>query len=387
MTALAANYQPLDLEIATGEGAWVTDTAGRSYLDCLAGYSALNFGHRHPELLAAAHAQLDRLTLTSRALRHEVLLPFAEAITELTSTQMFLPMNTGAEAVETAIKAARKWGYDVKGVPADQATIIVAEGAFHGRTTTMISMSSDPEARTGFGPYTPGFRIVPYDDAQAVADAIDETTVAVLVEPVQGEAGVLIPSTGYLPELRRLTDEAGALLLLDEIQSGLGRTGATLTQELAGVQADLTMLGKALGGGIVPSSGVVGRADVLGVLTAGTHGSTFGGNPVASAVGLAVVRLLATGEYQERARTLHPVLAGRAGQLLEEGLVTDVRCLGLWLGVDVSDRSGREVSERMAAEGVIAKETHGHTLRLAPPLCISETELQQVMDALAKAVR
>src|SRR5699024_6838917 len=303
MTALAANYTPLDIEIATAEGAWVTDTAGRSYLDCLAGYSALNFGHRHPDLLAAAHTQLDRLTLTSRALRHDQLLPFAEAITGLTSTEMFLPMNTGAEAVETAIKAARKWGYEIKGVPVDQATIIVAEGAFHGRTTTIVSMSSDPEARTGFGPYTPGFRIVPYDDAQAVADAIDDTTVAVLVEPVQGEAGVLIPSAGYLPELRRLTTEAGALLLLDEIQSGLGRTGATLTQELAGVQADLTMLGKALGGGLVPSSGVVGRADVLGVLTAGTHGSTFGGNPVASAVGLAVTRLLATGEYQERART------------------------------------------------------------------------------------
>ncbi|HLS63185.1 MAG TPA: ornithine--oxo-acid transaminase [Ruania sp.] len=387
MTALAANYTPLDIEIATAEGAWVTDTAGRSYLDCLAGYSALNFGHRHPDLLAAAHAQLDRLTLTSRALRHDQLLPFAEAITGLTRTEMFLPMNTGAEAVETAIKAARKWGYEIKGVPADQATIVVAEGAFHGRTTTIVSMSSDPDAHTGFGPFTPGFRIVPYDDAEAVAAAIDETTVAVLVEPVQGEAGVLIPSAGYLPELRRLTTAAGALLLLDEIQSGLGRTGATLTQELAGVEADLTMLGKALGGGIVPSSGVVGRADVLGVLTAGTHGSTFGGNPVASAVGLAVTRLLATGEYQERARTLHPIMSGRAGELLDEGAITGVRCLGLWLGVDVAHRTGREVSERMAEQGVIAKETHGHTIRLAPPLCITETELHQVMDALAKAVR
>jgi len=387
MTALAANYTPLDIEIATAEGAWVTDTAGRSYLDCLAGYSALNFGHRHPDLLAAAHAQLDRLTLTSRALRHDQLLPFAEAITGLTRTEMFLPMNTGAEAVETAIKAARKWGYEIKGVPADQATIVVAEGAFHGRTTTIVSMSSDPDAHTGFGPFTPGFRIVPYDDAEAVAAAIDETTVAVLVEPVQGEAGVLIPSAGYLPELRRLTTAVGALLLLDEIQSGLGRTGATLTQELAGVEADLTMLGKALGGGIVPSSGVVGRADVLGVLTAGTHGSTFGGNPVASAVGLAVTRLLATGEYQERARTLHPIMSGRAGELLDEGAITGVRCLGLWLGVDVAHRTGREVSERMAEQGVIAKETHGHTIRLAPPLCITETELHQVMDALAKAVR
>lgn len=387
MTALAANYAPLDIEITAAEGCWVTDTAGRRYLDCLAGYSALNFGHRHPDLIAAAHQQLDRLTLTSRALRHDLLEPFAKAITELTHTEMFLPMNTGAEAVETAIKAARKWGYDVKGVPADQATIVVAAGAFHGRTTTIVSASTDPDARTGFGPYAPGFRVVPYDDPAAVAEAIDETTVAVLVEPVQGESGVLIPSAGYLPELRRLATEAGALLLLDEIQSGLGRTGATLTQDLAGVEADLTMLGKALGGGILPSSGVIGRADVLSVLTPGTHGSTFGGNPVASAVGLAVTRLLATDEYQERARTLHPILAGRASELGEDGLVSDVRCLGLWLGVDVADRSGREVSERMAAHGVIAKETHGNTIRLAPPLSITEAELHQVMDALAAAVR
>lgn len=387
MTALAANYAPLDLEITAAEGCWVTDTDGRRYLDCLAGYSALNFGHRHPDLVAAAHRQLDRLTLTSRALGHDLLEPFAEAITALTRTEMFLPMNTGAEAVETAIKAARKWGYEVKGVPADQATIVVADGAFHGRTTTIVSMSTDPDARTGFGPYAPGFRVVPYNDPAAVAEAIDETTVAVLVEPVQGESGVIIPAAGYLPELRRLTTEAGALLLLDEIQSGLGRTGATLTQDLAGVEADLTMLGKALGGGILPSSGVVGRADVLGVLTPGTHGSTFGGNPLACAVGLAVTELLATDEFQERARTLHPILAGRAGELAEEGLLQDVRCLGLWLGVDLAHRTGREVSERMAARGVIAKETHGNTLRLAPPLTITEAELHQVMDALAEAVQ
>ncbi|QOR71525.1 ornithine--oxo-acid transaminase [Ruania alkalisoli] len=386
MTTLAPNYHPLDIEIAHAEGAWVTDTAGIRYLDCLAGYSALNFGHRHPALVAAAHAQLDRLTLTSRAVRHELLEPFAQAVTSLTGTEMLLPMNTGAEAVETAIKAARKWGYDVRSVPSDSATIVVAEGAFHGRTTTIVSMSSDAEARTGFGPYTPGFRIVPYGDAGALAAAIDETTVAVLLEPVQGEAGVIVPPEGYLAAVRETCNAQDVLLILDEIQSGLGRTGAILTQDLAGIRADLTTLGKALGGGIVPVSAVVGRADVLRGLTPGTHGSTFGGNPLACAVGLAVAELLRSGLFQKRVAALAPVLAARADQLLRSGHVRAVRQIGLWLGVDVLARTGREVSERMAANGVIAKETHDHTIRLAPPLCVTEEELHLMMDALARAV-
>ncbi|SEE93974.1 ornithine--oxo-acid transaminase [Ruania alba] len=384
--ALAPNYAPLPIEIIAGDGAWVTDTSGRRYLDCLAGYSALNFGHRHPDLIAAARDQLDRLTLTSRAVDHDLLIPFADAVTALTSTEMLLPMNTGAEAVETAIKAARKWGYEARGVTEGRATVVVAESAFHGRTTTVVSMSSDPEARAGFGPFTPGFRIVPYGDADAVAAAIDETTVAVLLEPVQGEAGVVIPPEGYLARVRNLCTARNTLLILDEIQSGLGRTGTTLAQDLSGVRADLTTLGKALGGGILPVSAVVGRADVLGVLTPGTHGSTFGGNPLACAVGLAVTRLLATGVYQDRARQLAPVLAARAEQLLATGRVTAVRAIGLWLGVDVASRTGREVSERMASGGVIAKETHGRTIRLAPPLCVTEEELHLMMDTLESAV-
>lgn len=384
---LAPNYHPLDIELAHADGVWVTDTTGRRYLDCLAGYSALNFGHRHPQLIDAARAQLDRLTLTSRAVAHDQLEAFAEAVTALTGTEMVLPMNTGAEAVETAIKAARKWGYEVKGVPEGQAEIIVADGGFHGRTTTIISMSTDPEARTGFGPYTPGFVVVPYGDARAVAEAITDNTVAVLVEPIQGENGVLIPPESYLPQLRQQCTESNVLLVLDEIQSGLGRTGATLTQELFSVEADLTTLGKALGGGIVPVSAVVGKADVLGVLTAGTHGSTFGGNPLACAVAIAVTELLATGQYQQRAQDLSPILAEGAKELVGEGLLTDARVLGLWMGVDVAHLPGREVSERLAARGILAKETHGSTIRLAPPLTVTADELIGVVHTLGEALR
>mgnify|MGYP001365043660 CR=1 FL=1 len=386
-SALAPNYHPLDIQVAHAEGALVTDTAGNQYLDCLAGYSALNFGHRHPHLVRAAKEQLDRLTLTSRAVDHDLLQPFARAVTDLTGTEMLLPMNTGAEAVETAIKTARKWGYEVKGVPAGSAEIIVAEGAFHGRTTTIVSASTDPQAREGFAPYTPGFVVVPFGDAAAVREAITENTVAVLVEPVQGENGVIIPPEDYLPQLRRICDDTSTLLVLDEIQSGLGRTGATLTQDLAGVRADLTTLGKALGGGILPVSAVVGRADVLGVMTPGTHGSTFGGNPLACAVGIAVTELLATGEFQARARELSPLLAEPVKELVAEGLLTDARVLGLWMGVDVAGASGREVSMRLAASGILAKETGGNTIRFAPPLTVTAEDLQRLTDALGQVLR
>ncbi|WP_447925694.1 ornithine--oxo-acid transaminase [Georgenia muralis] len=389
-SSLAPNYHPLPIVLHSGEGSWVTDVDGRRYLDCLAGYSALNFGHRHPALVEAAKTQLDRITLTSRAFDHDLLLRFSDAVTTLTGTEMLLPMNTGAEAVETAVKAARKWGYEVKGVPDGEATIVVAEGAFHGRTTTIVSMSSDPETRDGFGPYTPGFRIVPYGDADAVAAAIDETTVAVLVEPVQGESGVIIPPADYLPRLRNLCDGANVLLVLDEIQSGLGRTGTTLTQEVAGVRADLTTLGKALGGGILPVSAVVGRRDVLEVLSPGTHGSTFGGNPLACAVGLAVVDLLAPGDLQARARELGAELTTRLEDLVAEGLLAEVRTIGLWAGLDVQPAlglSGRATSERLAACGVLTKDTHGNTLRLAPPLTISRGDMHLALDTLAEVLR
>ncbi|MFC7404796.1 ornithine--oxo-acid transaminase [Georgenia alba] len=389
-SALAPNYRPLDVVLVEGDGTWVTDVAGRRYLDCLAGYSALNFGHRHPALVAAAHRQLDTLTLTSRAFSHDLLEPFARAVTALTGTEMLLPMNTGAEAVETAVKAARKWGYDVLGVPDGEATIVVASGAFHGRTTTIVSMSDEREMRAGFGPYTPGFRVVPFGDAEAAAAAVDSTTVAVLVEPVQGEAGVLVPPPDYLPGLRRLCDERGILLVLDEIQSGLGRTGTTLAQDLAGVRADLTTLGKALGGGIMPVSAVVGRRDVLGVLTPGTHGSTFGGNPLACAVGLAVVDLLTPGTLQARAAELGTVLAERAENLVREGLLAAARTVGLWAGLDVEPSlglSGRQTCELLAAAGVLTKDTHGTTIRLAPPLTIERADLETALETLAEVLR
>ena len=386
---LAHNYHPLPVTLTGGEGAWVHDAAGREYLDLLAGYSALNFGHRHPALVAAAHAQLDRITLTSRAFDHDLLHPFADRLAALTGTEMVLPMNTGAEAVETAIKAARKWGYDVKGVPADRATIVVAEGNFHGRTTTIVSFSTDDDARRGFGPYTPGFRVVPYGDAAAAAAAIDDTTVAVLLEPIQGESGVIVPPDGYLPAVRAACDDAGVLLVADEIQSGLGRTGTTLACDLWGVRPDLVLLGKALGGGIVPVSAVVGRADVLGVLTAGTHGSTFGGNPLACAVGIAVVDLLATGEHQARARALGATLQGRLRALADDGLLAGHRGVGLWAGLDVDPAwgTGRRLCERLLARRVLAKDTHGSTIRLAPPLTIAVDDLEWALDQLADALR
>lgn len=387
MDALAKNYDPLDVVASHGEGIYLTDTAGRRYIDCIAGYSAMSFGHRHSDLIAAAAAQLDRLTLTSRAVKNDLLPTFARKVTDLTGYDLMLPMNTGAEAVETMVKAARKWGYERKGVAPGAAEIIVAEGAFHGRTTTIISFSSDVEAREGFGPYTPGFRIVPYGDAGAVAAAITENTVGVLIEPIQGEAGIILPPPGYLAELREMCTGAGVLLLADEIQSGLARTGHTLHQDSEGVRADLTALGKALSGGILPVSAVVGRGDVLGVLTPGTHGSTYGGNPLAAAVGIAVVDLLATGEYQQRARDLAPFLVEPAQDLLARGYLAGVRSAGLWLGVDVVGRSGREVSEALAARGVLAKETHGNTIRLAPPLVITAAELECVMAIFASVVR
>jgi ornithine--oxo-acid transaminase len=296
---------------------------------------------------------------------------------------MVLPMNTGAEAVETAIKAARKWGYDVKGVPADRATIIVVDGNFHGRTTTIVSFSTDPDARRGFGPYTPGFRVVPYGSVAAVREAIDETTVAVLVEPIQGEQGVVIPPDDYLPGVRALCSEHDVLLVADEIQSGLGRTGSTFACELEGVVPDVYVLGKALGGGVVPVSAVVSSREVLGVLTPGTHGSTFGGNPLASAVGHAVVGLLETGEFQARAALLGEQLRSRLEALIGRG-VTQVRCRGLWAGVDIdpSLMTGREASERLLTRGVLVKDTHGSTIRLAPPIVVAADDLDWMADQL-----
>lgn len=384
---LAHNYHPLPVVVARAEGAWVEDVEGRRYLDMLAGYSALNFGHRHPALIEAAHRQLDRLTLTSRAFHNDRLAGFAERLAALTGTDMVLPMNTGAEAVESGIKVARKWAYDVKGVPADRATIVVAADNFHGRTTTIVSFSTDETARAGFGPFTPGFRIVPYNDLAAMEAAVDETTAAVLIEPIQGEAGVLIPDDGYLAGVRELTRRAGCLFIADEIQSGLGRTGHTLAVEHESVVPDVVLLGKALGGGIVPVSAVVGSREVLGVLHPGEHGSTFGGNPLAAAVGTAVVELLETGAYQRRAAELGAVLRKGLTALVGKGVV-GFRARGLWAGVDVDPAlgTGREVSERLMREGILVKDTHGSTIRLAPPLTVTGAELEGALGTLEKVL-
>ncbi|SDY74914.1 ornithine--oxo-acid transaminase [Modestobacter sp. DSM 44400] len=380
----AHNYHPLPIVVAEAAGSWVTDVEGRRYLDCLAGYSALNFGHGHPVLLKAARRQLERATLTSRAFHNDQLGPFALGLADLAGMDQVLPMNTGAEAVETAIKLARRWGYDVKGVPDGAAEIVVAADNFHGRTTTIVSFSTDEVARRGYGPYTPGFVVVPYGDTAALRSAITPRTVAVLVEPVQGEAGVIVPPPGYLANVRAACTEADVLLVADEIQSGLGRTGSTFACELEGVVPDVYVLGKALGGGILPVSAVVSRRDVLRVFTPGSHGSTFGGNPLASAVGAAVVELLRSGEYQERARALGEHLTSLLELLVGSGLV-GFRTRGLWAGVDIDPArmTGREACERLAARGVLAKDTHGSTIRLAPPLVVEREELDWAVAQLA----
>ena len=381
----AHNYHPLPIVIAEAEGAWVTDAEGRRYLDMLAAYSALNFGHRHPALIAAAQRQLDRVTLVSRAFDHDQFGLFCAELADLAGMEMVLPMNTGAEAVETAIKTARKWGYEVKGVPADEAVIVAFDGNFHGRTTTIVSFSTDPDARASFGPYTPGFRVVPYGDADALAAAMDPNVVGVLIEPIQGEAGVVVPPPGYLAAVRELCTAHGALMIADEIQSGLGRTGATFACEHEGVRPDMYLLGKALGGGIVPVSAVVSSRAVLGVFQPGQHGSTFGGNPLACAVGREVIALLATGEYQERSAKLGAHMHDRLSALPGD-VVHQVRGRGLWAGIEFTSLSGRVACERLAAHGVLAKDTHGTAIRLAPPLMISEPDLDWGLDQLEAAI-
>ncbi len=380
------NYAPLPVVLRHGEGVWVTDVEGRRYLDLLAAYSALNFGHRHPRLVAVAKAQLDTLTLTSRAFHAEPLARFTESLAELAGLDVVLPMNTGAEAVETAIKATRRWGYDVKGVAPDRARIVVADGNFHGRTTTIVSFSTDEDARRGFGPFTPGFDVVPFGDLDALAAAITEDTVAFLVEPIQGEGGVLVPPDGYLAGAARICRERGVLLVADEIQSGLGRTGETFACDHEGVTPDVLVLGKALGGGIVPVSAVVAREEVMAPITPGSHGSTFGGNPFAAAVGAEVVAMLAEGEPQARARELGPVFL-EGLHALEAPDVVDVRGRGLWAGVEIAgERTGKSCCYALLEEGVLAKETHETTLRFAPPLVISDAELDEALTRIGRAL-
>ncbi|WP_036461201.1 ornithine--oxo-acid transaminase [Mycobacterium sp. 141] len=387
---VAHNYAPLPVVAASAEGAWITDVTGRRYLDCLAAYSAVNFGHRNPEIIAAAHAQLDTLTLVSRAFHADRLAPFCAALAGLCNKDMVLPMNSGAEAVESGIKVARKWGTDVKGVTPGQGNIVVAHNNFHGRTTTIISFSDDETARRGFGPYTPGFRSIPFGDADALTEAVDDNTVAVLIEPIQGEAGIIVPPADFLPRVRQICTERNVLMIADEIQSGLGRTGRTFACEHWNVIPDVYLLGKALGGGVLPLSAVVADRDVLGVLHPGEHGSTFGGNPLAAAIGSTVVAILQRGEFQSRSAELGAQLHARLRALLGHGVLA-VRGLGLWAGVDIEPElgTGKQLCLALAQRGVLVNDTHGSTLRFAPPLVVTADEIDwavsQFADALAEA--
>ncbi|QUR68171.1 ornithine--oxo-acid transaminase [Mycobacterium spongiae] len=385
---VAHNYSPLPVVAASAEGAWITDIEGRRYLDCLAAYSAVNFGHRHPEITATAHAQLDAVTLVSRAFHCDRLGPFCAALAQLCGKDLVLPMNSGAEAVESGLKVARKWGVDVKGVPAGQANIIVADNNFHGRTISIVGFSSDPAARDGFGPFTPGFRSVPFGNPAAVAQAIDDNTVAVLLEPIQGEAGIIVPPDDYLPAVRALCSEHNVLLIADEIQSGLARTGHTFACDHWGVVPDIYLLGKALGGGVVPLSAVVANREILGVLHPGEHGSTFGGNPLAAAIGTTVVSMVARGEFQSCSAELGAHLHHRLAELIGSG-VRAVRGLGLWAGVDIEPTlgTGKEMSRRLADRGVLVKDTHGSTLRFAPPLVVTAEEIDWAVRQFAFVLR
>jgi ornithine--oxo-acid transaminase len=383
----AHNYCPLPVVAASAEGAWITDVEGRRYLDCLAAYSAVNFGHRNPEITAAAHAQLNTMTLVSRAFHAEPLGPFCATLATLCGKDMVLPMNSGAEAVESSLKVARKWGTEVKGVPADCANIVVADNNFHGRTISIVSFSSDETARRGFGPFTPGFRSVPFGDADALANTIDEHTVAVLLEPIQGEAGVIVPPDDYLPAVRAICHAHNVLMIADEIQSGLARTGHTFACDHWNVVPDIYLLGKALGGGVIPLSAVVADRDVLGVLHPGEHGSTFGGNPFAAAIGSSVVSMLSRGEFQQRSAQLGMRLHWRLRSLIGYGVLA-VRGRGLWAGVDIDPGLGtaRQVGLRLAERGVLVKDTQGSTLRFAPPLVITASEIDWAVDQFAEAL-
>jgi len=383
----AHNYHPLPIVVARAEGVWVHDVEGKKYLDMLAAYSAVNFGHCHPELLAAAHAQLDRVTLTSRAFHNDQLGPLCEELAELCGMDMVLPMNTGAEAVETALKTARKWGYKVKGVPQDKAKIICCENNFHGRTTTIVSFSTDPIARADFGPFTPGFEVIEYGNLDALKSAIDEHTVGFLLEPIQGEAGIIAPPDGFLKDALALCREKNVLFIADEIQAGLGRCGTTFCCELSGIHPDVYILGKALGGGVVPLSAVVSRRDILGVFKPGEHGSTFGGNPLACAVGRKVVEILKTGKYQDNARELGEDLFAKL-RALKTDKVKEYRGAGLWVGIELHKEAGtaRQYCEQLMHEGMLCKDTHEQVIRLAPPLCIAKDELDWALERLGKVL-
>jgi ornithine--oxo-acid transaminase len=384
----AKNYKPLDVVLTRGEGVYVWDVDGKRYMDCLSAYSAVNQGHCHPKILAAMVEQAGRLTLTSRAFRNDQLAPFYEELCALTRSHKVLPMNSGAEAVETALKVARKWGYEVKGVPEGAAEIIVAAENFHGRTVAIVGFSTDPQSRGGFGPFAPGFKTIPFGDADALEAAIGPNTVAFLVEPIQGEAGVIIPPAGYLKRVRELCTRHNVILILDEIQTGLGRTGKLLAEEHEGIEADLTLIGKALSGGFYPVSAVLSNSEVMSVLHPGEHGSTFGGNPLACAVARAALKALTEeGMIENAARVGARLQADLAA--LDAPIVKEVRGRGLMIAVELHHDAGgaRRVCEALQARGLLAKETHEHTIRIAPPLILSDDQAAWIAEQFAAVLR
>ena len=383
----AHNYHPLDVVLSRGEGVWVWDVEGNRYMDFLAAYSAVNQGHCHPEIVATLREQSGRLALTSRAFRNDQLGAYYREVCALTGFDKMLPMNTGAEAVETAIKAARKWAYTVKGVAPDQAEILVFDGNFHGRTTTIISFSTDQGSRSGFGPMTPGFRILPYGDAEAVAAAMHPDVAAVMVEPIQGEGGIIIPPTGYLRRLREITTEHQALLVMDEIQSGLGRTGRLFAYQHEDLRPDIVIIGKALSGGLYPASAILADDPVMSVFTPGVHGSTYGGNPVAAAVCRTALRVLQQERMIENSAELGAYFLERLQEIASPH-IKEVRGRGLWIGIELHPEAGgaRRFCEAMQNDGLLCKETHDHVIRCAPPLTITREQLDWALERLEKAL-
>jgi ornithine--oxo-acid transaminase len=379
----AHNYKPLDVVLNRGRGVWVWDIDGNKYLDCLAAYSAVNQGHCHPKILQTMIEQAKTLTLTSRAFRNDQLALLYQDLCEMTNSHKMLPMNSGAEAVETAIKTVRKWGYMVKGVPEEKAEIIVCSNNFHGRTITIVSFSTDDNSRKGFGPFTPGFKIIPFGDAQALEKVVSPNTVGFLVEPIQGEAGVIIPPSGYLVDVKKICEKHNIILILDEIQTGLGRTGKLLAEEHDGIEADLTLIGKALSGGFYPISAVLSNTEVMDVLHPGEHGSTFGGNPLACAVARTALRVLIEENMIENAEKMGAYFLKELSRI-ESPVIKEVRGKGLMIGVELFSEAGgtRKYCEKLQEKGLLCKETHENIIRFAPPLIITRDEIDWAMDKI-----
>lgn len=383
----AHNYKPLDVVLNRGQGIWVWDVQGNKYMDCLSAYSAVNQGHCHPKIMAAMTEQAKHLTLTSRAFRNDQLGLFYKEVCEITRSHKVLPMNSGAESVETVIKAVRKWGYKVKGVPAEKAEIIVCQNNFHGRTITIVGFSTDPTAREGFGPFTPGFKVIPFGDAKAFEESITPNTVGFLVEPIQGEAGVIIPPEGYLRTVKELCQQNNVVLILDEIQTGLGRTGKLLAEEHEGIEADLTLIGKALSGGFYPVSAVLSNSEVLGVLRPGEHGSTFGGNPLACAVARTALKVLMEEKMIENAALMGEYFLNELKKI-KNPKIKEVRGKGLLIGVELFPDAGgaRQYCEKLMGKGLLCKETHDHIIRFAPPLVIRKQDIDWALERIEPAL-